>query len=127
MFAAYYHILLEKYLLKKEWSLSFGSALSDSFIEVGVEVCFFQNRVNDVDWSISILGCPTGLRLQESSVFDSFLTQAELKHLDSLDKILVDILLSSQLALELSDLGIHLTLFEKPLCLLREVSPLHVL
>ena len=52
------------------------------------------------------------LRLSKLSVLDSLLSEGELEHLDSLEQIVVDVLLSLQLSCQLVDSCGHLLLFE---------------
>ena len=109
--------------------MSFGAPLRDSFIKIGIQICFLKDRVNNVDRVVSsVLSVrhAAALGLHQPGILDSLLTQAELEHFDSADQVLVDVLLCLELALKLGDLGAHLAFLEEPLCLFGEVCALHL-
>ena len=75
--------------------MGFCPPFGDSFIQISVQVCFIEDGIDDINRRIAILvsTCTDRLVLHEPGVFDTLLSQAELKHLDPADEVLVDILL----------------------------------
>lgn len=123
--ANFYH------LLKKKRALGLGASLSNPFVQVCIEIGFVQDRVNDVDGCVTVLliaaTSVTTTLLQQPRILDALLAEAELKHLNAPNQVLVDVSLRLQLALKLGNLRRHLALFEEPFSLLCKVRALHVL
>jgi hypothetical protein len=105
--------LLEE--LEQERSLRLGSSLRDLLIEVRIQTGLLEDVPDDVCLEAR-------LPLRDLCILEPLLPQRELEHLDPLDHVLVNVLLSAQLGLQLVDALLHLRLFEKPLGL----SPVHL-
>jgi hypothetical protein len=107
-------------LLQQQRLLGFRTALCNFLVEIRVDVGVLKGLPNDI--------CRARLSgIDQPSVLDSFLPQTELEHLDSLDEVLVDVLLPFEHALQLSNSLLELGLLKEPFGLFCVVGALQVL
>lgn len=95
---------------EKQGALCLRTTLRHPLVQVRIQIRLLHDLPDDVSVSdrlhIQIVA------LSELCVFDSLLSEGELEHLNSPDKVVVDVLLGLELRAQLVDTRNHLLLFE---------------